>query len=1071
MLVTKPESAAVRIGRCFSRSRKGGIFPWIGSLILVSSPTGSLYGQALPSPTLQKISATEGGFTGVLDDFDQFGSSVASLGDLDGDGVGDLAVGAFGDDDGGSARGALWVLFLDPDGTVRSRQKISDTAGGFTGVLDDGDLFGRSVTSLGDLDGDGVSDVAVGAQRDDDGGLDRGALWVLFLNRNGTVKSDQKISDTAGGFTGVLDDADFFGLSAASLGDIDGDGVGDLAVGAASDDDGGSGRGAVWVLFLNRNGTVKSQQKISDTSGGFTGVLDDGDGFGGFVASLGDLDGDGVGDLAAGAASDDDGGSARGAVWTLFLNGDGTVKSHQKISDTVGGFTGVLDDFDQFGLSVASIGDLDGDGKADLAVGTFGDDDGGPERGALWVLFLNDDGTVRSHQKISAIEGGFAGALDDSDAFGFSVASLADVEGDGVRDLAVGAIFDDDGGSDRGALWLLFLDADGTVQPERKISDTVGGFTGALDDEDSFGSSIASIGDLDGDGVGDVAVGALADDDGGSARGALWVLFLDRNGTVKSHRKISDTEGGFDGVLRNGDLFGRAVASLGDLDGDGVVDLGVGAEGDDDGGFSSGAVWVLFLNRNGTVKSHQKISASEGGFTGALLEGANFGESVASLGDFDGDGVGDLAVGAEGDSDGGIQRGAVWVLLLNANGTVKSHQKISDTAGGFAGVLDDRDGFGVAVASLGDLDEDGVGDLAVGARFDGDGGLSRGAVWVLFLNGNGTVKSHQKISDTAGGFTGELENGDFFGLSIASLGDFDDDGVVDLAVGASSDNDGGESHGAVWLLFLNGNGTVKSHQKISDTEGGFTGLLEFTDGFGLSVAFLEDLDGDGVGDLAAGAINDDDGGEDRGAVWMLSLCHGVNTVRAGNVGIGNNASGIPGTGPHDVLRLDGQVGDPVSRKVIVASGECHTLEVLPAPGLAQGHYAVWIYEGESTDCRQVRFKASSGSTILLGQANRCLPVANPVSPDSCACPGFDAFGLSRSVGVTSKSLGAATAAQLCLNKRPGKPRSPTSFTVKFPRPGTYQVFGLVLDRFSINSNATPPENVSVANSIVVEVMP
>ena len=302
-------------------------------------------------------------------------------------------------------------------GWVLSHQKISDTEGGFTGILDDSDIFGRSVAALGDLDGDGVGDLAVGAFFDDDGGANcgtppncqRGAVWILFLNPDGTVKSHQKISDTEGGFTGTLHDGDIFGVSVAGLGDLDGDQVADLAVGAYGDDDGGTDYGAVWVLFLNTNGTVKSHQKISDTAGGFTGILDvPGESFGTSVASLGDLDGDGVGDLAVGARNDDDGippsGDNRGAVWILFLNPDGTVKSHQKISNTEGGFTGTLDNADLFGTSVASLGDLDGDGKTDLAVGAYGDDDGGGARGAVWVLFLdgvpscpgdaNGDGTV-----------------------------------------------------------------------------------------------------------------------------------------------------------------------------------------------------------------------------------------------------------------------------------------------------------------------------------------------------------------------------------------------------------------------------------------------------------------------------------------------------------------------------------------------------------------------------------------------------------------------------------------------------------------------------------------------------
>ena len=441
----------------------------------------------------------------------------------------------------------------------------------------------------------------------------------------GTVLSHQKISDTEGGFTGKLDKTDFFGSSVAGLGDLDGDGVGDLAVGTPSDDDGGAARGAVWILFLNTDGTVKTHQKISDTEGGFLGILDNVDQFGSSLASLGDLDGDGVDDLAVGAIRDDDGGFNRGALWILFLNADGTVKAHQKISNTQGGFTGILDDEEFFGDSAASVGDLDGDGVTDLAVGAPLDDDGGDDplfadRGAVWMLFLNRDGTVKSHQKISAAEGGFTRTLSDGDLFGRSVSSLDDLDGDGVGDLAVGAGGDDEGGVNHGAVWILFLNADGTVKAHQKINDTQGGFTGTLAKDDLFGSAGASLGDLDGDSVGDLAVGVGADDDGGCFDcGAVWILFLTTNGTVKSHQKISSTEGGFTGILDNDDHFGSSVASLGDLDGDGVCDLAVGAPNDDDGGINNGAVWILFLDDGPTTTPPDHFNAFRGFFDSGTL--------------------------------------------------------------------------------------------------------------------------------------------------------------------------------------------------------------------------------------------------------------------------------------------------------------------------------------------------------------------------------------------------------------------------------------------------------------------
>jgi hypothetical protein len=420
----------------------------------------------------QKISDTEGNFTGTLDDSDFFGYSVCSLGDLDGDGVEDLVVGASEDDDGGFQRGAAWVLFMNTDGTVRAHQKISDTQGGFSGILDDGDRFGWSVCSPGDLDGDGVEDLAVGAARDDDGHIDAGAVWVLFLNANGTVKAHQKVSHTAGGFTGNLSGSDSFGSSVCSPGSLDGDGIADLVVGAEWDDDGGgTNRGAVWVLFLNANGTVKAHQKISDTEVDFTGTLSIDDCFGCSVCSPGDLDGNGVEDLFVGASYDDDGGTDRGAVWALLLRADGTVDKYRKISDIASGFSGALDDYDHFGCSVCSRGDLDGDGLEDLVVGAFGDDDGGSDRGAVWVLLLDDVGAVNDYQKISDIAGGFTGTLDNADYFGWSVCSLGDLDADGGQDLVVGAQLDDDGGTGRGAAWVLFLGDEATAAvPEEPVA-------------------------------------------------------------------------------------------------------------------------------------------------------------------------------------------------------------------------------------------------------------------------------------------------------------------------------------------------------------------------------------------------------------------------------------------------------------------------------------------------------------------------------------------------------------------------------------------------------------------------
>ncbi|MGB5306676.1 MAG: integrin alpha [Gammaproteobacteria bacterium] len=411
---------------------------------------------------------------------------------------------------------------------------------------------------------------------------------------------------------------------------------------------------------------------------------------------------------------------------------------------------------------------------------------------------------VASDQKISAIEGNFADVLDENGQFGSAIALLGDLEVDGVADLAVGAPLDSDGGPERGAIWILFMDSDGMVDQEAKISSTAGGFGGVLRDGDNFGAAAAGIGDLDGDGILDLAVGAPLDDDGGNDRGAVWILLLRADGTVRDFRKISSLAGGFNGALEDGDQFGASIAMLGDIDSDGVTDLAVGAPLDDDSGTDTGALWILFMNSTGTVKAQQKISLDAGSFNGSLAAGDRFGRALANIGDLNQDGTPDLGVGTPGDDDGGTDRGAVWILYLRTDGQVLRARKLSATEGGLDAdaTLANGDAFGTAVAYAGDLDLDGITDLVTGAPFDDDGGLDRGAVWILFMNRDGTVNATQKISTSAGELGTPPANNDRFGAAVAGIGNLDGQRSTDLVAGMPLDDDDGIDKGAIRVLFM-----------------------------------------------------------------------------------------------------------------------------------------------------------------------------------------------------------------------------------------------------------------------------
>ncbi len=392
------------------------------------------------------------------------------------------------------------------------------------------------------------------------------------------AESFVKIENGLGGLDADLDAGDRFARDHDAIGDVNGDGVIDYVIGARSDDDGGVDAGAVYILFMNSDGSVSSNQKISTEEGNFDETLNAGNFFGYGVAGVGDYNDDGIPDIAVSAPT-----SPNNSLYIIHLDTNGKVKSYVK-----------NENINAQGLT--AIGDINNDNRIDLVACDPVSDDGGSNRGAIDILFLNDSSEVlnESTVTISSTQGNFGEGLQDGDEFGGrEVAMLGDLDNDGAIEMAVGAFLSDGG---KGAIWILSLDVTTlNVVSKIKITEGLNGFTETLDLEENpngtfgaqFGHAMCAAGDIDGDGITDLVTGANQQNEGNG-----YILYLNEDKTVKTFDKISATEGGFDLVLGSDDRFARSISYVGDIKGDGsfAVNFGGGV-----GIGGTGSLYTLFF--------------------------------------------------------------------------------------------------------------------------------------------------------------------------------------------------------------------------------------------------------------------------------------------------------------------------------------------------------------------------------------------------------------------------------------------------------------------------------------------
>ena len=351
-----------------------------------------------------------------------------------------------------------------------------------------------------------------------------------------------------------------------------------------------------------------------------------------------------------------------------------------------------------------------------------------------------------------------------------------------------------------------------------------------------FGADIAVLGDLNGDGIDDLAVV--------NETGRVFILFMTSGGAIASFRYHSLGANGLPASPNGG--FMSAVESLGDLDGDGIVDIAVGDEAGGAYQQQYGNVWILFLNADGTIKAFQQITRNVGGFTGALVDAGKFGASITYLGDIDGDGNKEIAVGnPEGEYWWNVGPGTVWLLDLSPAGLVTAHAELPGVSG-FTVAFANGDMLGTAVERIPDMDGNGTSELAIGASHDAIGaGPRTGSVWILFMNSDYSVDHYTTIGPGSGGLVHPPQSEAHFGGALAWLPNAGC-GRQALAVGAWREAD------AVWFLMLNDGGNVDEDYVLTWDDPSFPHKVTNKDTFGQGLASLGDRDGDGITDLAIG---------------------------------------------------------------------------------------------------------------------------------------------------------------------------------------------------------------------------
>jgi len=750
---------------------------------LVASPDASsgqgrvdVFVGSASGPTLQRtLTSTETGSS--------FGFAVAALGDVNGDGFDDIAIGQPLHDDP-----------IGPTADVGRVMVYRGSASGIGAVADHtiggkfvGDQLGYSVAGAGDVDHDGFDDMLLGVPFTRLGAAAPAPQGGFRLYRG----SATGLSVGSTSYAATMADQ-MLGFALSGVGDLDADGFDDVIVGApyptASPQ-----VGRVFIYRGSPGGLTSPPDSILASSAGAR--------FGFALAAAGDFNGDGYADAAVGAPD-----VSSGAGRVFLLLGSATGATLPGTSLLLGAQAGA-----RVGYSVGCAGDRNGDGLGDVVIGEpFFDGTLGVDEGRVQVAF----GTRATFSSTSnlILASNAVGAQ-----YGFAVSGVGDLAGDGFAELAIGEPGFSPGGAAR-------LSAGAVAIAARNYAVVYGTTAFPGGSADQVGAAVGSGGDFNGDGFDDALGGCPHGSYLTLNEGTVYVLdgFLNSGSGAAVNRILH--------IGIAGSLFGQSVAVAGDINGDGYDDAIVGAPGFANGEFGEGAAFFF----RGTPAGLDTLIAPWTIEGNTVLKA--WGSNVSAAGDLNGDGFADVAIGSAYDGTNGANAGRVAFYLGSPAGP--SPTPAFELFGQAA-----HDSLGAAIASVSDINADGYSDVAVGAPGHD---FERGRVVIVYGSPVFPLTTQIVESNSA--------TADFFGEAIAG-GDVNADGFADVAIGAPRNN---LSAGLVEIHRGSGSGLdVVAAQTLAGPAGSL-----FGNGVGLG-----DLSGDGRSDLVVGAPFLFDGAAGKGGLF------------------------------------------------------------------------------------------------------------------------------------------------------------------------------------------------------------